>query len=106
MKLLRILVTLKGLSAMFWNIARFINQSTVCLFQAPGDYTYFKDSPPKISSEFYIKGTLSLSHQTFSVVLIIFYWLLAIKKTSVVELLTFLLFLNNLILKGNNLNSI
>ena len=78
--LLIILVTLKGPSAMFWNIVRFINQSTVCLFQAPADYTYFKDSPPKISSEFYIKGTLSLSHQTFSVVIILFYWLLAIKK--------------------------
>ena len=92
---------------MFWNIARFINQSTVCLFQAPADYTYFKDSPPKILSEFYIKGTLSLSHQTFSVVIIIFYWLLAIKKTSVVEFFrTFLLFCNNVILMGNILNSI
>ena len=100
------LVTLKGLSAMLWNIARFINQSTVCLFQALADYTYFKDYPPNLSSEFYIKGTLSLSHQTFSVVIIIFYWLLAIKKTSVVEFLTFLLFCNNVILKGNILNSI
>ena len=106
MKLLRILVTLKGLSAMFWNIARFINQSTVCLFQAPGDYTYFKDSPPKISSEFYIKGTLFLSHQTFSVVIIIFYWLLAIKKTSVVEFVMYLLFSDNVILRGHILNSI
>ena len=91
---------------MFWNIARFINQSTVCLFQAPADYTYFKDSPPKILSEFYIKGTLSLSHQTFSVVIIIFYWLLAIKETSVVEFLMFLLLRNNVILKGHILNSI
>ena len=91
---------------MFWNIARFINQSTVCLFQAPADYTYFKDSPPKISSEFYIKGTISLSHQTFSVVIILFYWLLAIRKTSVVEFLTFLIFHNNVILKENILNSI
>ena len=91
---------------MFWNIARFINQSTVCLFQAPADYTYFKDSPPKILSEFYIKGTLSLSHRTFSVGIIIFYWLLAIKKTSVVEFLTLLLFCNNVILKGHILNSV
>ena len=91
---------------MFWNIARFINQSIVCLFQAPADYTYFKDSPPKISSEFFIKGTLSLSHQFFSVVIIIFYWLLATKKTSVVEFLTFLLFRNNVILKANILNSV
>ena len=91
---------------MFWNIARFINQSTVCLFQAPADYTYFKDSPPKISSEFYIKGTLSLSHQTFSVVIIIFYWLLAIKKTSIVEFVTFLLFFNNIIVREHILNSI
>ena len=91
---------------MFWDIARLINQSTVCLFQAPADYTYFKDSPPKISSEFFIKGTLSLSHQLFSVVIIIFYWLLAIKKTSVVEFLTYLLFRNNVILKANILNSI
>ena len=67
---------------MFGKIARFINQSTICLFQTPADYTYFKDSPPKISSEFYIKGTLSLSHQTFSVVIIIFYWLFAIKNVS------------------------
>ena len=91
---------------MFWNIARFINQSTVCLFQAPADYTYFKDSPPKILSEFYIKGTLSLSHQTFSVVIIIFYWLLAIKKTSIVEFVTFLLFCNNIILREHILNFI
>ena len=91
---------------MFWNIACFINQSTVCLFQAPADYTYFKDSPPKRSSELYVKGTLSLSHQTFSVVIVIFYWLLAIKKTSDVEFLTFSLFRNNVILKGNILNSI
>ena len=91
---------------MFWNIARFINQSTVCLFQAPADYTYFKDSPPNILSEFYIKGTLSLSHQTFSVVIIIFYWLLAIKKASVEEFVTCLFFCNNIILKGHILNSI
>ena len=91
---------------MFWNIARFINQSKVCLFQAPADYTYFKDSPPKLSSEFYIKGTLSLSHQTFSVVIIIFYWLLAIKKASVVEFVTFLLICNSIILRGHVLNSL
>ena len=91
---------------MFWNIARFINQEIVCHFQAPADYIYFKDSPPKISSEFFIKGTLSPSHQFFSVVIIIFYWLLAIKKASVVEFLTFLLFRNNVILKANILNSI
>ena len=76
------LVTLKGLSDMFWNIARFINQSKHCLFQAAAVCTYFKDSPPKILSEFYIKGTLFLSHQPFSVVIIIFYWLLAIKKSQ------------------------
>ena len=106
MKLLKIVVTLKVLSAIFGKIARFINQSTIFLFQTPADYTYFKDSPPKISSEFYIKGTLSLSHQTFSVVIIIFYWLLAIKETSVVEFLMFLLLRNNVILKGNILKSI
>ena len=91
---------------MVWNIARFINQSTVCHFQALADYTYFKDYPPKILSEFCIKGTISLSHQTFSVVIIISYWLFAMRKTSVVEFLTFLLFHNNVILKGNILNSI
>ena len=91
---------------MSWNIARFINQSKVLLFQVPAVYTYFKNSPPKILPEFHIKGTLFLSHQTFSVVIIIFYWLLAIKKTSVVEFLTFLLFRNNVILKGNILDSI
>ena len=49
MKLFRILVTLKDLSAMFGKMARFVNQSLVCLFQAQADYTGLKDSPPKIS---------------------------------------------------------
>ena len=91
---------------MSWNIARFINQSKVLLFQVPAVYTYFKNSPPKILPEFHIKGTLFLSHQTFSVVIIIFYWLLAIKKASVEEFVTCLFFCNNIILKGHILNFI
>ena len=34
-----------GLSAAFWDMARFINQSFVSYFQGQADYTCWKDSP-------------------------------------------------------------
>ena len=68
---------------MFWNIARFINQSLVCLFQAQADYTCSKDSLPKMLQEFYIKSTLFLSSKFFSVLVVIFFWLVAIKEKKV-----------------------
>ena len=55
LKLFGILVILWGLSATFWHIARFINQSVVSLSQAPAGYTCWKDSSLKFCSEFYIK---------------------------------------------------
>ena len=61
-------------------MARFKNQSLVPLFQAQADYTCWKDSSLKFWSEFYIKRTLFLSSKTFSVVIMMFYWLLVIKK--------------------------
>ena len=65
---------------MFWNMACFINQSLVCLFQAQADYTCRKDSLPKILSEFYIKSTLFLSFKLFSILIVILFWLVAIKE--------------------------
>ena len=65
---------------MFWDMARFINQSLVSLFLENADYTCKKDFSLKFSKDFYIKGTLFLSSKTFSLVIIIFYWLLAIKR--------------------------
>ena len=47
LKLFGILVILWGLSATFWHIAHFINQSLVSLFQAPVGYTCWKDSSLK-----------------------------------------------------------
>ena len=44
LRLLRILVIFWGLSATFWDMARFINQSLVSFFQAEADYTCWKDS--------------------------------------------------------------
>ena len=78
--LFRILVILWGLSATFWDMASLINQSLVSLFQTQADYTCWKESSFKFWYEFYIKGTLFLSSKTFSVVIMMFYWLLAIKK--------------------------
>ena len=40
---------LKLLSAAFLNMANFINQLLVCLFQAQADYNCLEDSPPKFS---------------------------------------------------------
>ena len=80
LKLFRTLVTLWGLSATFWDMGRFINQSLVSLFRAEADDTCWKDSSLKFWEEIYIKGTLFLSSKTFSVVIIMFYWLLAKKK--------------------------
>ena len=65
---------------MFWAMAGFINQSLVSLFLENADYTFGKDFSLKFFQDFYIKGTLFLSSKTFSVVIIIFYWLLAIKR--------------------------
>ena len=47
LKFFRILVILWGLSTTFWNIAHFINQSLVSLFQALAGYTCWKDSSLK-----------------------------------------------------------
>ena len=65
---------------MFWGMAGFINQ--LLGFSLPGiiSYTCWKDPSLKFSQEFYIKGTLFLSSKTFSVIIIIFYWLLTIKE--------------------------
>ena len=65
---------------MLSNMARFIKQSLVSFYQAQGDYTCWKDSSLRLSSEFYIKRTLFLCSKTFSVVIIMFYWLLTIKE--------------------------
>ena len=73
-------------------MARFINQSLVSRFQAQADYTCWKDSSLKFWSEFHINATLFLSSKTFSVVIIMFYWLLAMKKKNVLEFRTFLVF--------------
>ena len=66
---------------MFWDMAQFINKSLVILCQTQADYTCCKDSSLNFSSEVYTTGTLFLSSKTFSVVIIIFLCLLAIKKT-------------------------
>ena len=43
LKLFRILVILMGLSAMLWDMPRFINSSLVSLFKAQANYTCCKD---------------------------------------------------------------
>ena len=58
----------------------FINQLLVSLCQASTDQTADKDSSLIFLQKNYIKGTLFLSRQFYSLVIIIFYWLLAIKK--------------------------
>ena len=45
LKLFRILVILWRLSATFWDMPCFINQSLGFLLQAQADYTCWKDSP-------------------------------------------------------------
>ena len=69
-----------GLSAAFWDMARFINQSFVSYFQGQADYTCWKDSLWKFCEDFYIKWTLFLSSKTLSLVIFISFWLLASKK--------------------------
>ena len=44
LKLFIILVIIWGLSAAFWDMTRFINQSLVSLFEAQADYTRWKSS--------------------------------------------------------------
>ena len=80
LKLFRTLVILWGLSPSFWDMARFINQSLVSPFQARADYTCWKDVSLKFWSEFYNKCAFFLSSKTFFVVIILFYWLRAIKR--------------------------
>ena len=46
-KLLIILVIIWGLSAAFWDMTSFINQSLVSLFEAQDDYTRWKSSALK-----------------------------------------------------------
>ena len=65
---------------MFWDHAHFINQLLVSLCITSADYFCCKDYSLIFSSDRYMKGTMLLSRKNFSVV-IIFYWLLAIKKT-------------------------
>ena len=57
----RILAILSGLSAKFLDMACFINQSLVSLFEAQADYTSWKDVSLKFWQDFYIQGTLFLS---------------------------------------------
>ena len=47
LKIFRILVILWGLSATFWYMTHFVNQSLVSLFKAHADYTCWKDSSLK-----------------------------------------------------------
>ena len=49
LKLFRILVIFWGLSATFWDMPCFINQSLGFLFQAQADFTCWKDSPLNFS---------------------------------------------------------
>ena len=93
MKFFRKLVTLRGLSVVFWDQACFINQLLVSLCKALADYTCYKDSSLIFSPDFYIKGKNFLSSQTFYVAIIIFYSLLATKKISGLEFVTFFSFL-------------
>ena len=74
------MVILRRPSAMFLCKASLTYQLLVSVSEASAD-TCCKDSSLIFSEEFYIKGTLFLSRENFSVVIIIFYWLLAIKKT-------------------------
>ena len=90
MKLFRILFTLEDLFAMFWS---FKNHSLVCLFQAQADYTCWKDSLSKISLECHTKSTPFPSYKNFSVLIVTFYWLVAIKEKQDSGILKFLAFL-------------
>ena len=47
-KSFRILLMLRGLFATFWDMAHFINQSLVSLFQAEASYSCWKSSSLKI----------------------------------------------------------
>ena len=44
LKLFRIIVRLRGLTAIFWDMARFMNQSLVSLRQALADYICWKNT--------------------------------------------------------------
>ena len=55
-------------------------KSLVSLSQAQADLTSWKNSSLNFCSELYIKGTLSVSSETYPVVIMMFYWLLVIKK--------------------------
>ena len=78
-------------------------KSLISLFEAQVGYTCWKDSSLKFWSEFYIKGTLFLSSKTFSIVSMMFCWLLAIKKKEVLEFITFLVFLQRRNISGTYL---
>ena len=67
---------------MFWAMPGFINQSLVSLFLENADYTFGKHFSLKFFSDFYIKGTLFLSSKTFSVVIIIFFGYLQLRKSK------------------------
>ena len=88
-KLFRILVMLRGLSAMFWDI----------IFLKINHYFLFARNKlirlvTKIIHSLFlkrkiIKRTLFLSRQFFSVVIIIFCWLVAVTKKAVLEIIKF-----------------
>ena len=73
MKLLKILVILRGIFAMFLDTARFINQSIVSLSPGAADYTCWEGTSLKLLWESCIKETLFLSSKSSSVVILIFY---------------------------------
>ena len=80
LKLFRILLLLRvsllcfGISSFYKSIISFSLLGINCLDLWQRFFTH-------LCIKFYIKGTLFLSRQFFSVVIIIFCWLLAIKKT-------------------------
>ena len=74
------MVILRRLSAMFLWKARFIYQLLISVSEASAA-ACCRDSSLIFPEEFFIKGTHFLSPKTFSVVVIIFYWLLANKET-------------------------
>ena len=57
---------------MFLGTARFINQSIVSSSPTSADYACREGTSLKFSWEFSIKGTLFLSSESFSVVILIF----------------------------------
>ena len=59
---------------------RFKTQSLLSVFKAQSDYTCWKDSSSKFWKEVYIKGTLFFLFKTFSVVIMMFCWLLVNEK--------------------------